>query len=56
MNRAKELGEVSNIDAYDELNFVVDQFKEITLRVGARKCAMITQITKFQKEKDALAK
>jgi len=39
------LGEVSDIDVDDELSFVVDQLKEIALRVGGRKCVMIAQIT-----------
>jgi hypothetical protein len=34
MNRAKELRDANNINADDELSFVVDQFKEITFRVG----------------------
>ncbi len=40
----------------DELNFVVDQLKEITFRVGGKKCVLTTQIKKLKKEKDALAK
>jgi hypothetical protein len=47
MNRAKELGDVNNINVNDELSFVVDQLKEITLRVGGRKCVMTTQIIKL---------
>jgi hypothetical protein len=47
---------VSNNDADDELSFVVDQLKEITFKVGSRKCAMITQITELQKENEALTK
>jgi CHAT domain-containing protein len=38
------------------MNFVVDQFKEIALRVGGRKCAMTAQIIELQKENDTLAK
>jgi hypothetical protein len=44
-NKARGLGEVSDIDVDDELSFVVDQLKEIALRVGGRKCVMIAQIT-----------
>jgi hypothetical protein len=47
---------VNNTNADDELNFVVDQFKEIAFKVKGRKCVMTTQITKLQKEKDALVK
>jgi hypothetical protein len=50
------LGEVSDTDADDELSFVVDQLKEIALKVGGRKCVMIAQITELQKENDTLAK
>lgn len=56
MNMAKELEEVSNTDANDGLNFVVDQLKEIALRVGDKGCAMMAQITELQKEKYALEK
>ncbi len=35
---------------------MVDQFKEIALRVGSRSCVMTTQIAKLQREKDVLAK
>jgi hypothetical protein len=44
MNRTKELREVSNTDVNDELSFLVDQFKEIILKVGSKKCVMIAQI------------
>jgi hypothetical protein len=47
---------VNNINVNDGLNFVVDQLKEIAFKVGDRRYNMTTQITKFQKEKDALAK
>jgi hypothetical protein len=47
MNKAKELREVSNTNVDDELSFVVDQLKEITLIIGGRKCAMTTQIIKL---------
>jgi lactam utilization protein B len=50
------LGEVSDIDADDELSFVVDQLKEIVLKVGSRKCVMIAQIIELHKENDTLAK
>jgi len=50
------LGEVNDTDADDELSFVVDQLKEIALRVGSRKCVMIAQIRELQKENDTLAK
>jgi hypothetical protein len=56
MNKAKGLREVNNTNVEDELNFVVDQIKEITLRIGGRKCVMTTQIIELQKENDALAK
>jgi hypothetical protein len=35
------LGEVGDTNIDDELSFVVDQFKEIALKVGGRKCVMI---------------
>jgi hypothetical protein len=35
---------------------MVDQLKEIALRVGNRNCAMITQIVELQRKKDVLAK
>ncbi len=35
---------MSDTDVDDELNFMVDQLKETTLRVGGRKCAMKAQI------------
>jgi len=41
MNKTKGLKKVSKTNVDDELSFVVDQFKEITLRVGSRKCVMI---------------
>jgi hypothetical protein len=41
MNKAKGLIRVSNTNADDELSFMVDQLKEIALRVGSRKCVMI---------------
>jgi len=41
MNKEKGLRKVSNTNANDELSFVVDQLKEIVLRVGSRKCVMI---------------
>jgi hypothetical protein len=47
---------VSDTDANNEWSFVVDQLKEIALRVGGRKCVMIAQITELQKENDTLAK
>jgi hypothetical protein len=50
------LGKVNDINADDELSFVVDQLKEVALKVGGRKCAMTTQITKLQKENDTLGK
>jgi len=55
-NKTKELKEVNNINVNDGLSFVVDQLKEIALGVGDRRCAMTIQITKLQKEKNALAK
>jgi hypothetical protein len=33
---------VTNINANDELSFVMHQFKEITLRTKGRKCVMLT--------------
>ncbi len=47
---------MSDIDADDELSFVVDQLKEIVLKVGSRKCVMIAQIIELHKENDTLAK
>jgi len=47
---------VNDIDADDELSFVVDQLKEIVLKVGSRKCVMIAQIIELHKENDTLAK
>jgi hypothetical protein len=38
---------MSKTNADEELNFMVDQFKEITLRVGNRNCAMIAQIAEL---------
>jgi hypothetical protein len=45
-----------NIDVDDGLGFVVDQFKEIALKVGDKRCTKTTQIMELQEEKDALAK
>jgi hypothetical protein len=47
MNKTKELKEVNNINVNDGLSFVLDQLKEIVLKVGDRRCAMTTQITKL---------
>ncbi len=38
---------MSDTDVDDELNFVMDQLKEIALKVGGRECDMTTQITKL---------
>jgi hypothetical protein len=55
-NRTKQLGEMSNTNVDEELNFMVDQLKEIALKVGNRNCVMIAQIANLQREKDVLAK
>lgn len=44
----------TNVD--EELNSMVDQLKEITLRVGNRNCVMTTHIVELQRKKDVLAK
>jgi hypothetical protein len=41
MKRTRGLGKVSDTNVDDELSFMVDQLKEIALKVGGRKCAMI---------------
>jgi hypothetical protein len=38
---------MSNTNDDEELNFMVDQLKEIALKVGSRSCAMTTQIAKL---------
>jgi hypothetical protein len=50
------LEELNNTNDDEELSSMVDQFKEIALRVGSRSCVMTTQIAKLQREKDVLAK
>jgi hypothetical protein len=50
------LEETSNIDDDEELNFMVDQLKEIALRVGSKNCSMTTQIVELHREKGVLAK
>jgi hypothetical protein len=47
---------MNNTNVNEELSSMVDQLKEIALRVGSRSCVMMTQIAKLQREKDALAK
>ncbi len=50
---------MSNINVNEELNFMVDQFKEIALRVGNRNCVMMTQIAQLwfiNWKKDVLAR
>jgi hypothetical protein len=47
---------MSNINVNEQLNSMVNQFKEIAQRVGNRNCAMTTQIVELQKKKDVLAK
>jgi hypothetical protein len=54
--RTRGLGEVSDTNADDELSFMVDQLKEIALKVRGRKCVVIAQITELQKKNDTLAK
>lgn len=43
---------MNNTNDDEELSSMVDQFKEIALRVGSRSCVMIAQVAKLQKEKD----
>jgi len=47
---------MNNINVDEKLSFMVDQLKEIALRVGNKNCAMTAQIVELQKEKDTLAK
>jgi hypothetical protein len=42
MNKSKALEEVNNTNVVDGLGFVVDQLKEITLKVGDRRCTVTT--------------
>lgn len=44
----------TNVD--EELSFMVDQLKEIALKVGNKNCVMTSQIAKVQKETDVLTK
>ncbi len=44
-NKTKKLGEMNNINVNEKLGFMVDQLKEIALRVGNRNCTMTTKIT-----------
>jgi hypothetical protein len=47
---------MNNTNVDEELNSMVDQLKEIALRVGSRNCAMTTQFAKLKRKKDVLAK
>jgi hypothetical protein len=47
---------MNNTNDDEELSSMVDQFKEIALRVGKISCVMKAQIAKLQKENDVLAK
>lgn len=55
-NRTKQMGEMSNTNVDEKLNFMVNQLKEIALRVGNINCVMTAQIAKLQREKDVFAK
>jgi hypothetical protein len=47
---------MNNINVDEKLSSMVDQLKEIALKVGNESCAMMAQIVELQKEKDTLAK
>lgn len=47
---------MNNINVDDGLGFAVDQFKEIALKVGDKRCTKTTQIMELQEEKDAFGK
>jgi hypothetical protein len=47
LNKTKQLGKMSNINVDGELSSMVDQLKEITLRVGNRNCAMTAHIAEL---------
>jgi len=47
---------MNNTNVDEELSFMVDQLKEIALRIRNINCFMTTQIAKFQREKDDLTK
>jgi hypothetical protein len=47
---------MNNTNANEELSCMVDQFKEIALKVGNKNCVMTTQIAELQRKMDALAR
>ncbi len=47
---------MNNTNVDEELSSMIDQLKEVTLRVGNINCAMTAHIVELQRKKDVLAK